>query len=374
MISITRWSGCGNRRLPSMPKPVRRAGCMALLGLILGFALAPTDARAQGGSVSAGSSRVVSDGEVVRLQAAGASATVQGDWRAAAGTGVTVTGDALLVELGAVRSRDHVRVSVAGDVLFASGSAAIDAQAAATLAKIAQLIREQARGEVLVVGHTDSIGSADANQDLSQQRALAVIDWLVREQHIPATLLVARGMGESRPLVRESGGGDMADQSARARNRRVELFIGTTPTANVRVAAGLVQVNTDAGTVHIGDDRIDSDQVHIAPGRVSAGGVTVDAGGSASDKGGGVDRVEPASDGNCAAGRTCTMTCFEGDCDLTCPAGARCDFSCEGGGCTLACAAGAHCNFACPGGDCRFACALGSTCNTSCTGEGCSGS
>lgn len=373
MTSIAPSSDGKNRRVSSIPKPPRRAGLIALLGLILGFALVPTDARAQGGSVSAGSSRVVSDGEVVRLQAAGAGATVQGDWRAVAGTGVTVTGDALLGELGAVRSADHVRLSVAGDVLFASGSAAIDAHAAATLAKVAQLIREQARGEVLVVGHTDSIGSADANQGLSQQRALAVIDWLVREQRIPATLLVARGMGESQPLVRESGGDDPADQSARARNRRVELFIGTTPTANVRVAAGLVQVNTGAGTVHIGDGRIDSDQAHIAPGRVSAGGVTVEAGGSASDEGG-VDRVEPASDGNCAAGRTCTMTCFEGDCDLTCPAGARCDFSCEGGGCTLACAAGAHCNLACPGGDCRFACALGSTCNTSCTGEGCSGS
>jgi outer membrane protein OmpA-like peptidoglycan-associated protein len=79
---------------------------------------------------------------------------------------------------------------------------------------------------VSVNGHTDDVGSDVYNQKLSERRAQAVRDYLVKAG-LPAEVLSVTGHGKALPLV------PRADDTARAKNRRVELAI-----ANTRIQYG----------------------------------------------------------------------------------------------------------------------------------------
>ena len=70
---------------------------------------------------------------------------------------------------------------------------------------------------VTIEGHTDNIGSAEYNLNLSNRRAAAVRDSLTSRYHVPATKITAKGFGLTKP--RESN----ATDEGRARNRRVEI-------------------------------------------------------------------------------------------------------------------------------------------------------
>ena len=91
------------------------------------------------------------------------------------------------------------------------GAEQVLADAAATLAKYPDLIVE-------VAGHTDSDGSIDHNQGLSERRASTVRDYLINAG-AGAANLSARGYGEARPVA------DNATAQGKASNRRVELRI-----------------------------------------------------------------------------------------------------------------------------------------------------
>jgi len=111
------------------------------------------------------------------------------------------------------------RIEFDDKVLFALGSADIDAQSHALLDEMAGVIlgHPDVR-KVEVQGHTDSQGDPAANRALSQSRAQAVVDYLVGKG-IEAERLVARGLGPDQPLVE----GDQDE--AHAANRRVELHV-----------------------------------------------------------------------------------------------------------------------------------------------------
>jgi outer membrane protein OmpA-like peptidoglycan-associated protein len=71
---------------------------------------------------------------------------------------------------------------------------------------------------VAIEGHTDSVGSDQYNQDLSEHRAEAVRDYFV-QQGISASAVEARGFGKSEPIASN----DTAE--GRQQNRRVELVL-----------------------------------------------------------------------------------------------------------------------------------------------------
>ena len=308
--------------------------------------------------VTSDEGRVVIDGDYVRIETDEGVTSVSGDWRG----GVSVAdADVLISNLGAQRFGDIIHLSLAGDVLFELGSTMITAQAERALGDVARLIRASAMGEVLAMGHTDSLGDLGSNQRLSQKRAVEVIRWLQEKESIPMGILVARGMGERQPVAPNttSDGGD--DPRGRARNRRVEFFVGTTPHADVR-AASLVTVNSPEGEVRISADHVDvGEDIRIDAQGVQLGNMHIQGAGYGAD----------SDSTNCSAGRICEASCREGNCRMTCSAGANCDYSCPGGDCEMQCAAGAVCDFSCSGGDCRFSCAAGSTCETSCSGGDC---
>jgi outer membrane protein OmpA-like peptidoglycan-associated protein len=89
------------------------------------------------------------------------------------------------------------------------------------LSRIAGIILTSHDYTISVNGHTDDVGSDAYNQTLSERRAQAVRDYLVKAG-LPAQILTVQGHGKSLPLVRGTS------DAARAKNRRVELGLVNT--------------------------------------------------------------------------------------------------------------------------------------------------
>jgi OOP family OmpA-OmpF porin len=94
---------------------------------------------------------------------------------------------------------------------------AVPPEAEGGLDDVAKVLNENLSWKIRVEGHTDNMGRQAANQKLSQQRAMAVMNWLV-DHGVDRSRLTAKGYGDSRPL------GDNSSDAARAKNRRVELI------------------------------------------------------------------------------------------------------------------------------------------------------
>ncbi|HKV95186.1 MAG TPA: OmpA family protein [Candidatus Angelobacter sp.] len=127
----------------------------------------------------------------------------------------------LLQQLNQVlATRDTARGLIANmsDVLFKTGSFELLSGARERLAKISGIIIAHPGLHLEVEGHTDSVGSDDYNQQLSEKRAGAVRDYLV-QQGISADGIVARGMGKTQPVATND------TPEGRQQNRRVELVV-----------------------------------------------------------------------------------------------------------------------------------------------------
>jgi outer membrane protein OmpA-like peptidoglycan-associated protein len=102
-------------------------------------------------------------------------------------------------------------------IYFDFAKATIRPESEAVLKEIAGVMVKNPSWTVSVEGHTDNIGGAAANQDLSTRRAVAVRQALIDRYHVAPGRLKAAGFGASRPK-------DTNDTlEGRARNRRVEL-------------------------------------------------------------------------------------------------------------------------------------------------------
>ena len=77
--------------------------------------------------------------------------------------------------------------------------------------------------DVIIGGHTDSTGSENLNEHLSQQRADAVRQYFVANETLPYEKIIAVGYGSMRPIASN------ATQSGRAMNRRIDVLITPTP-------------------------------------------------------------------------------------------------------------------------------------------------
>ena len=102
-------------------------------------------------------------------------------------------------------------------VEFEPGSDALLAASGAVLDEVVVSLEAQPEVRVRVEGHTDDVGDDDVNLQLSQRRALAVVNYLVT-MGIDRARLSYEGYGETRPLLRNES------PENRARNRRVEFL------------------------------------------------------------------------------------------------------------------------------------------------------
>jgi outer membrane protein OmpA-like peptidoglycan-associated protein len=111
-----------------------------------------------------------------------------------------------------------VKLNIPGSVMFRSGSADISPEFGATLTSMGNTVREYCGLTATVVGHTDNVGGPEQNQRLSNERANAVVAYLVR-QGLQANQLRAEGHGMNEPIASN------ASDAGRAQNRRVEIFV-----------------------------------------------------------------------------------------------------------------------------------------------------
>ncbi|MEU3455433.1 OmpA family protein [Micromonospora sp. NPDC006766] len=119
-------------------------------------------------------------------------------------------------------SRSRVELTLAADVLFAFGKADLTPAARARLVEIAEQLRAEAKGNVRIDGHTDSIGSEQSNLALSRRRAETVRAELARLLDGAPVHFVVQGFGEARPVAPNQVDG-RDNPAGRARNRRVEI-------------------------------------------------------------------------------------------------------------------------------------------------------
>lgn len=126
---------------------------------------------------------------------------------------VTVNADALKAGLQA-----DGKIALYG-IYFDTGKAEVKPESKAQLDEIAKLLKSQPSLRPILVGHTDNQGGLDANLTLSQQRALAVAEALVKGYAIDAKRLSARGVASLAPVAANSA------EAGRAKNRRVELVL-----------------------------------------------------------------------------------------------------------------------------------------------------
>ena len=123
------------------------------------------------------------------------------------GTGVSVT-----------RDGDNVILNMPGNVTFATNSSNISADFYQVLNSVALVLNEFEKTYIDVIGHTDSTGANDYNQQLSEARASSVARYL-ESQQVLAARIASRGMGESSPIASND------TPEGRSFNRRVEIIL-----------------------------------------------------------------------------------------------------------------------------------------------------
>lgn len=123
----------------------------------------------------------------------------------------------LVAELNA-RDTDRGLVVTLGDVLFATGQSTIVGANNSNLARLAVFLNQYDDRTVTIEGHTDSVGAESANMSLSQSRADAVRNYLVREG-VASSRLISMGKGEGSPISSN------VTDTGRQQNRRVEVII-----------------------------------------------------------------------------------------------------------------------------------------------------
>jgi len=110
------------------------------------------------------------------------------------------------------------KVSITLEIEFDTGKADIKSKYHEEIAKIADFLNKYPTATGTIAGHTDNIGKAAMNQELSQRRAESVKNYLVQKFGIDPARLSAKGYGMTRPIA------DNKTAEGRQKNRRIEAI------------------------------------------------------------------------------------------------------------------------------------------------------
>jgi outer membrane protein OmpA-like peptidoglycan-associated protein len=121
------------------------------------------------------------------------------------------------IGLDVIRLADGILIRIPAAFTFDPGSATVKPQFDATLLEVARTVRTRRQTYVDVLAHTDTTGTPQANQALSDRRASAVATFLGRHG-VSRARIASKGYGETAPLFPVD-----ATETQRAANRRVEI-------------------------------------------------------------------------------------------------------------------------------------------------------
>ena len=110
------------------------------------------------------------------------------------------------------------------NIYFGYDSANIRPQSAFELDKLVDVLNDNPEIKIEMSSHTDSVGTVESNINLSQRRAAATVNYLIRKG-IASERLVAKGYGESKPIARNTNRDGSDNPEGRQRNRRTEFKI-----------------------------------------------------------------------------------------------------------------------------------------------------
>ncbi len=164
---------------------------------------------------SARAEAMQSKGEAANERANSAKAKVQSESEKAALRAQLMTQFNLILQ-----TRDTARGLVVNmsDVLFKTGSDKLQPQIREKLAKLAGIVLSHPGLKLQMEGHTDNVGGDVYNQNLSEKRAQAAMDYLV-SQGVAVKSIVSRGFGKTKPIQSNDS------SEGRQMNRRVEMIV-----------------------------------------------------------------------------------------------------------------------------------------------------
>jgi outer membrane protein OmpA-like peptidoglycan-associated protein len=129
------------------------------------------------------------------------------------------------------RVGEGIDVTFASGILFPFNSTDILPAGRSNLQELANSLQKYPNSDILIVGHTDSVGTDAYNLDLSQRRAQAASAYL-QSLGVPASRVRTEGKGEAEPVVSND------TEEGRQKNRRVEIAIYASEAYRNQVKSG----------------------------------------------------------------------------------------------------------------------------------------
>jgi outer membrane protein OmpA-like peptidoglycan-associated protein len=116
------------------------------------------------------------------------------------------------------RVGEGIKITFNSGILFAVNASTLTSQAQSNISELSKILIKYKDTNILIEGHTDSDGTTEYNQTLSERRANSVQFYLA-SQGVENSRIIAHGYGETQPLVPND------TQADKAKNRRVEVAI-----------------------------------------------------------------------------------------------------------------------------------------------------
>jgi outer membrane protein OmpA-like peptidoglycan-associated protein len=194
-------TGCADMNMGNMTQTQRNTAVGAGVGALAGAAIGGNARGAVVGGLLGGAGTYVWSRHMQEKKIAMERATV--------GSGVQVS----------QTSDNQLKLNIPSDISFDTGRADIKPNLRPILDQFANGLSNQPNTEVRIIGHTDSTGTDAINDPLSLQRAESARQYLAARGVDPRRIIIA-GRGEREPIA------DNTSDAGRARNRRVEVFLG----------------------------------------------------------------------------------------------------------------------------------------------------
>jgi outer membrane protein OmpA-like peptidoglycan-associated protein len=129
------------------------------------------------------------------------------------------------------RVGEGIQVTFASGMLYDFDSDVVKADSRTNLRELATSLGKYPDTDVVIIGHTDEVGSDTYNQGLSERRARAAAAYLA-SQGVSNGRIITRGLGETEPIAAND------TEAGRATNRRVEIAIFANAAARAKAASG----------------------------------------------------------------------------------------------------------------------------------------